>query len=104
MRRTPRVVIDRRGVLISLVAELRTRTLIVDVEPFLSTWDAAADTVIAATTAFATDRLGGNFLHWRPGGTVPLWPRVQTIAGKLIENVFFSPQDIPAGMDIDSRM
>lgn len=55
MRRTPRVVIDRRGVLISLVAELRTRTLIVDVEPFLSTWDAAADTVIAATTAFATE-------------------------------------------------
>ena len=172
MRRTPRVVIDRRGVLISLVAELRTRTLIVDVEPFLSTWDAAADTVIAATTAFATEitaripslehlvfvtnaqmpfiktpsidggflfisaarkpwrrnyledsprpitvigdqvltdgllahRLGGNFLHWRPGRTVPLWPRVQTIAGKLIENVCFSPQDIPAGMDIDSRM
>jgi hypothetical protein len=29
---------------------------------------------------------------------------MQTIAGKLIEDVFFSLQDIPAGMDIDSRM
>jgi predicted HAD superfamily phosphohydrolase YqeG len=172
MRRAPKVVIDRRAILISLPAELQTRTLVVDVEPLLSPWDAAGDTVIAAATTFATEvkaripslqhlvfatnarmrlikasatdggflfisaarkpwrinylkgsptpitvigdqvltdgllayRLGGNFLHWRPDHTVPLWPRMQTIAGKLIEDVFFSLQDIPAGMDIDSRM
>ena len=47
MRRTPRVVIDRRGALISLAAELRTRTLVVDVEPLLSPWDTAAERVAA---------------------------------------------------------
>lgn len=171
MRRTPRVLIDRRAVLISSAAGLQTRTLIVDVEPLLSPWDAAAETLPAATAAFANEstaripsleylifatnaripfiktpetdgrflfisaarkpwrinylrgsstpitvigdqvltdgllahRLGGNFLHWRSDYTVPLWPRVQAIAGKPIEYILFSLQNISAGIDIDSR-
>lgn len=171
MRRTPRVVIDQRVALISLAAELQTRTLVVDVEPLLCPWGAAPETVLAAATAFADEckariqslqrlvfatnarmpfvkmpktsgrllfistarkpwrtnylkgspgpiivigdqvltdgllahRLHGNFLHWRPRCNIPLWPRVQTMTGKLIEHVFFSLQDLPAGIDIDSR-
>ncbi len=172
MRRTPRVVIDRRAILISLAAELQTRTLVVDVEPLLSRWHAAdGEAVIAATTAFAhestaripslqhlvfatnarmpflkgrdfgagvlfitnarkpwrtkylkgspapitvigdqvlTDgllahRLGGSFLHWRSGDAMPPWPRAQAIAGRLIENVFFSVRVVPAGLNTEPR-
>lgn len=172
MRRTPRVLIDRRSVLMSMAAELRTRTLVVDVEPLLSPWGAATETVLVAIASFADEsiaripsleclvfatnarmpfiktlktddrfmfisdarkpwrtnylkgcpkpitvigdqvltdgflayRLEGNFLHWRSRCTIPLWPRAQMMAGKLIESVFFSLWDLPTGIDFDSRM
>jgi predicted HAD superfamily phosphohydrolase YqeG len=171
MRRTPRVVIDQRAVLISLAAELQTRTLVVDVEPLLNAWDATAEVVITSAIAFANEataripslqalvfatnakmsfvngqeigddvlfisaarkpwrtdyvkggpgpvtvigdqlltdgllarRLGGTFLHWRPCGHIPAWPRMQTFTGKLIENVFFARQDLSASRNIGSR-
>ena len=161
MRRVPRIVTDQRETLTSLVAELETCTLVVDVEPLLATWGAPVGDVIAGGIAFAhevavevpsltylvfttnarmslpktlesdclqisfvssagkpwrigyltesprpitvigdqvaTDgllafRLGGAFVHWRSHDNMPLWPRVQTIVGRLIMNAFFAPQ------------
>jgi predicted HAD superfamily phosphohydrolase YqeG len=34
-------------------------------------------------------RLGGSFVHWQPRDAMPLWPRMQTLAGRLIMNAFF---------------
>jgi hypothetical protein len=152
----------------SMAAELRTRTLVVDVEPLLSPWGAAPESVFAATAAFANEsiahipslkclffatnarmpfiktfetdsrfifisaahkpwrtnylngcpkpitvigdqvltdgllayRLEGNFLHWRSRCAVPLWPRVQMMAGRLVESVFFALRDLSTGVDI----
>jgi hypothetical protein len=36
-------------------------------------------------------RLHGQFLHWRPGGRPPLWPRLQEAIGELVAKFVFSP-------------
>jgi predicted HAD superfamily phosphohydrolase YqeG len=48
-------------------------------------------------------RIGARFFHWQPVGPMPWWPKLQSVAGRILAQVFFREYTVRGSVGDDTQ-